>query len=68
MDPKKIMVATFTNKAARELKERIASLVEPDVADQLILGTFHHILVHFLRRYGNWIQIKKFNIVDQEDA
>ena len=68
MDPKKIIVATFTNKAARELKERVATLVEPELAGQLILGTFHHILVNFLRRYGGWMNLKKFNIVDQEDA
>lgn len=41
--PYRIMALTFTNKAAREMKERIVPLVDVDMASQLWMGTFHSI-------------------------
>jgi DNA helicase-2/ATP-dependent DNA helicase PcrA len=47
--PWEIMALTFTNKAAREMKERIALLVGADEARLLRMGTFHSIFSHILR-------------------
>ena len=50
MQPQNIMALTFTNKAAREMKERIATVVGTQVAARITMGTFHSVFARILRR------------------
>lgn len=62
-----ILLLTFTNKAAREMVERVSSLVAGDVAD-LWAGTFHSICNRILRRHAEEIGFtKSFSILDRDD-
>ncbi len=68
-EPWRIMALTFTNKAAREMRERIEPLAGPDVAAQLWMGTFHSIFSRLLRRNAERIGFKSdFTIYDQSDS
>ncbi len=68
-EPWRIMALTFTNKAAREMRERIEPLAGPEVAAQLWMGTFHSIFSRLLRRNANRIGFKSdFTIYDQSDS
>ena len=65
--PSQLLVVTFTNKAAREMSERIAALVGRAV-EGLWLGTFHAIGVRLLRRHGELVGLKRnFTILDTDD-
>ncbi len=67
INPRKIMAVTFTNKAAREMEERLDKLVSSSVKD-LTLGTFHAICAKILRMDGKAIGIDaKFVIYDDDD-
>lgn len=66
VDPSEIMVVTFTNKAANEIKDRISAVTNEGY--KMWLGTFHSICVKILRMYGNEIGIKNFTIMDTYDA
>ncbi len=67
INPHRIMAVTFTNKAAREMEERLKSLISSSVSD-LTLGTFHAICARILRREGKTIGIDPgFIIYDEED-
>ncbi len=67
VNPYRIMAVTFTNKAAREMKERLNRLVSDSVGD-LTLGTFHAICARILRRDGRGIDVDpNFVIYDEED-
>lgn len=58
----KIMVVTFTNKAANEIKERLYNICG-DLGDMYV-GTFHNICVRILRKFGYYINIDKFTIMN----
>ena len=65
----KILALTFTNKAAREMKERIARIVDPQVARYLWMGTFHSIFAKILRMEGGKLGYKpNFTIYDSSDS
>ncbi len=67
VNPRRIMAVTFTNKAAREMKERLHRLVSGSVKD-LTLGTFHAICARILRKDGKAIGVNpRFVIYDGED-
>ena len=64
-----IMALTFTNKAAREMKERICSLVEPSQARYLWMGTFHSICARILRNEATELGFTRyFSIFDTTDS
>lgn len=67
--PWAILAITFTNKAAKEIRERLLSeLDDPDVAQQIVAGTFHSVCVRFLRRYADRIGFAStFTIYDTDD-
>ena len=68
-EPWRIMALTFTNKAAREMRERIEPLAGPEVAAQLWMGTFHSIFSRLLRRNAELLGFKPdFTIYDQSDS
>ena len=63
-----ILAVTFTNKAAREMKERIGQLVGGAVEGMPWLGTFHAVGVKILRRHGELVGLKSgFTILDTDD-
>ena len=64
--PSQIMIVTFTNKAANEIKERIAAIT--DQVDEMWLGTFHSICVKILRQFGFHMKLNKFTIMDEGDV
>ncbi|MGB0810202.1 MAG: ATP-dependent helicase, partial [Candidatus Puniceispirillaceae bacterium] len=65
--PWNILAVTFTNKAAREMKERVFQLVGP-MAEQVMLGTFHALAARMLRRHAELVGLKSdFTILDTDD-
>ena len=69
MKPWSIMALTFTNKAAREMKERIGKLVGNDLAQHLYMGTFHSIFSRILRAEAEHIGFNSnFTIYDETDS
>lgn len=66
--PYNLLAVTFTNKAAREMKERIASLIGDGVEGMQWLGTFHSIGAQILRRHAELVGLKSsFTILDADD-
>ena len=66
--PSEILAVTFTNKAAREMKHRIAQMVGETVEGMPWLGTFHAIGVKILRRHAELVGLKtNFTILDTDD-
>src|SRR5437016_11640412 len=66
--PDRVLLLTFTNKAAREMMRRVADLLGSDLAE-LWGGTFHSIGLRFLRRHADALGHRKnFTILDREDS
>ena len=66
--PNSILGMTFTNKAAREMRERLATLVEPAAAELVTLGTFHSFCGRLLRREIHRLgYLSSFTIADESD-
>ena len=69
IDPFSIMALTFTNKAAREMKDRIVKLVNADDARNVWMGTFHSIFARILRIEAQYIGFTStFTIYDTDDS
>ena len=65
--PWNILAVTFTNKAARQMKMRVSSMVGP-MAEQVWLGTFHALAARMLRRHANLVGLRSdFTILDSDD-
>jgi DNA helicase II / ATP-dependent DNA helicase PcrA len=69
MRPYHILALTFTNKAAKEMKQRIAKQVGDELASQLWMGTFHSVFSHILRREASSLGFSSnFTIYDASDS
>ena len=67
--PWSILALTFTNKAAREMKDRVAKIVGDDVARYLNMGTFHSVFLRILRAEAEAIGLQRnFSIYDDADS
>lgn len=64
--PENIMMITFTNKAAKEIVERVANITSD--AYKMWIGTFHSICVRILRKYGHYMGINYFSIIDDKES
>lgn len=68
VDPKRILLLTFTKKAAKEMLARIENLVGSK-ANQVLGGTFHHVGNYYLRKYADKLGYERnYTILDQEDS
>ena len=67
--PWRVLAFTFTNKAAKEIKERLAkSLGNPDLSEAIWAGTFHSVCLKILRKYGDRLGYRPgFTIYDEQD-
>ncbi|MDF1575038.1 MAG: 3'-5' exonuclease [Bacteroidales bacterium] len=69
ISPSRILALTFTNKAANEMKERIATMVSLDLARSLWMGTFHSLFARILRREAGVLGFpSNFTIYDTIDS
>lgn len=64
--PENIMMITFTNKAAKEILERISNVT--DEPYKMWIGTFHSICVKILRKFGHYMGINYFSIIDDKES
>lgn len=69
IEPYRLLALTFTNKAAREMKSRVAKVAGERVAERIWMGTFHSIFLRILRRHAEAIGFKNgFTIYDTTDS
>lgn len=69
LKPWNILALTFTNKAAREMRERVAAIVGEEVAKYLVMGTFHSVFAKILRKEAPLLgYTPKFTIYDRTDS
>lgn len=69
IDPFNILALTFTNKAAKEMKERIAKVVGESNAKSIWMGTFHSVFARILRSEGHFLGFESnFTIYDAQDS
>jgi len=67
-NPSSILAVTFTNKAAKEMCERVGGMVNPEQAKEITLSTFHSLCVRILRRHAPLLGYKEnFSIFDESD-
>ena len=68
VDPASILAVTFTNKAAKEMRERVGDSVNPAQAGLITLSTFHALCVRLLRKHAHLLGYKQnFSIFDESD-
>ncbi|MEM8920027.1 MAG: UvrD-helicase domain-containing protein, partial [Pseudomonadota bacterium] len=66
--PSQTLTVTFTNKAAREMRERATNLIGPDAEGLRWLGTFHSVSAQILRRHAELVELKSsFTVIDTDD-
>jgi len=65
----RILALTFTNKAAKEMKDRISAIIDPEIARHLWMGTFHSVFAKILRKEASRLGYKStFTIYDSSDS
>ena len=66
--PNQILAVTFTNKAAREMQNRVSTLLKKNATGMKWLGTFHSLSAKFLRKHAKAVGLNyNFTILDQDD-
>lgn len=64
--PENIMMITFTNKAANEIRERVMAVSQDSY--KMWIGTFHRICTRLMRKFGNKLNIQNFTIMDTKES
>lgn len=69
VNPENILLFTFTNKAAKEIRDRIGNILGQEQSKKIAMGTYHSICNRLLRKYGQNIGLSKnFTILDEHDC